>query len=222
MRRAQTALATVEELRGAYVPKQLRSVDTLNRIAIAGRELFLERDYEQVAVGDIAARAGISVGAFYTKFPSKERLVAFLVADLAAELRERIAIGLDPARWTGTPLHDIIGWYVDEMAKAFVRYRGLLRPATILARQTDDEELRAILKRFNLDVHGRFRTVLLESPAILARLRTAVTIDVMILTISSALREVLLYGEPVSRLSPGHREIIHEVKACAVAYLTCR
>ena len=42
------------------------------RLEEAGWPLLLERPYDEVAVDDICARAGLTKGAFYNRFSSKE------------------------------------------------------------------------------------------------------------------------------------------------------
>jgi AcrR family transcriptional regulator len=49
--------------------------ETHQRIYATAMGLFEEKGFEQVAVGQIAAGAGVSVPTFYAHFPSKEHLV---------------------------------------------------------------------------------------------------------------------------------------------------
>jgi AcrR family transcriptional regulator len=218
-RRPAPALATADELRGALPPKQIRSVDAIQRIAIAGRRLFDERDYDAVSVADIAAGAGMSVGAFYTRFPSKEHLVVHLIGDLADELAAAAHDELSADRLTGRTLADVVRLYFARMAEAFVRHRGVLRPATLIARQTQDAELRALLRRFNADMHGRIRALLLERLPGMPREIAAARIDMAILWSSAAMREVLLYGEPVSSLSRRDTVLVDELTRAVTLYL---
>jgi AcrR family transcriptional regulator len=62
----------------------------------AARELFMERDYEQVSTAEILARSGVSRGALYHHFPSKRDL--FLAVYEASEQR---VIGLIAAEAAG-------------------------------------------------------------------------------------------------------------------------
>lgn len=48
-----------------------------------GRELFFARGYDATSVEDIIVRAGISKGAFYHHFPSKEALLEALADEMA-------------------------------------------------------------------------------------------------------------------------------------------
>jgi AcrR family transcriptional regulator len=51
---------------------------TLNALLDAGRELFATRGYHETRINDVVEAAGLSHGAFYRYFDSKERLVQIL------------------------------------------------------------------------------------------------------------------------------------------------
>jgi AcrR family transcriptional regulator len=210
-----------EELRGAKAPRQLRSVDAMRRIAEAGRELFSTREFDEVSVSDIAAAAGISVGAFYLRFRSKEHLIAFLLGDVSAMLQEQVQRESDSAKWKGASLADVISWYLGAAAAAFVAHRGILRPAAIIARQTRDAELMELLTNFNATAHGRFRALMLERTHLITHPQPELALNMVLLWTSAALREALLYREPVSALGSADRtRLVSELTNGAIAYLT--
>ena len=55
--------------------RRQQAVESKNRIYEAAIALFAERGFEEASVKDIVARAGVSVGAFYHHFPSKEAIL---------------------------------------------------------------------------------------------------------------------------------------------------
>ena len=59
----------------------IRRAELLNRAA----GLFLQHGYENVSLNDLIADAGVSKGAFYHWFPSKDALVAALAERSARE-----------------------------------------------------------------------------------------------------------------------------------------
>ncbi|MCP4137639.1 MAG: TetR/AcrR family transcriptional regulator [bacterium] len=59
---------------GVRNPKQARSIEKRNRMISAGIELFAEKGFEDTASQEIAARAGVSVGTFYSYFKDKKAL----------------------------------------------------------------------------------------------------------------------------------------------------
>jgi AcrR family transcriptional regulator len=60
---------------------QTRSVETRKKIIEASQELFSRAGYDSASVADICRRAGISKGAFYHHFPSKQAVFLELLTD---------------------------------------------------------------------------------------------------------------------------------------------
>jgi AcrR family transcriptional regulator len=220
-RRSFPVLASPDEIPGALPPRQVRSVDATWQIAEAGQRLLLEREYEDVSVADIAAAAERSVGAFYTRFPTKEHLIVHLALGLTNELRAEAERALDPGALAGRSIAEVIELYFALAADSFIRYRGIIRPASLIARQTRDEAVRELIRRFNADVHGRFRDALLQRLAWKDPATALAQVNSMILWSSAALREVFLYGEPVSALSHTQSAFLRELVRAAASSLEC-
>lgn len=64
--------------------KKAQGAETKKRIYDTAEKLFAERDFGDVSVEDITDEAGITKGAFYVHFESKDALIALLLADYAA------------------------------------------------------------------------------------------------------------------------------------------
>ncbi len=65
----------------------------------AGVRLLDAHDHEQVSVTPLAQEAGISVGAFYQRFPNKEAFLGRLVHERMGAAERTLDRDLDPARW---------------------------------------------------------------------------------------------------------------------------
>ncbi len=63
------------------MPVQQRAEETRVRILEAAAECFAQRGYEAAGVAEICERAGVSKGAFYHHFPSKQDLFMALLND---------------------------------------------------------------------------------------------------------------------------------------------
>ena len=61
-----------------------QGAETKKRLYEISERLFSGRDYIDVSVEDITSEAGITKGAFYVHFESKDALIALLIADYAA------------------------------------------------------------------------------------------------------------------------------------------
>jgi AcrR family transcriptional regulator len=62
-----------------------RPEERRNELLDRAQELFFERGYDQTTVNDIIEKAGVSKGAFYHHFSSKEEMLEALAARLARE-----------------------------------------------------------------------------------------------------------------------------------------
>lgn len=79
------------------MPKRSASVaeDTRQSLIDAGRKLFSERGFSNAPTAEIAARAGVTEGAFFHHFSSKKALFSAVFESLERDLAER---ALDASR----------------------------------------------------------------------------------------------------------------------------
>jgi len=74
-----TRKATIATLAGARPRSQARSEKTLNAILDAAEELIADKGFDAASVDAISKRAGVTIGALYGRFESKEALLAGLL-----------------------------------------------------------------------------------------------------------------------------------------------
>jgi AcrR family transcriptional regulator len=153
-------------------PRQKRSEETLGRILNGARALLAEHDLDDIGVDQIAAAAGVSVGVLYTRFKSKDDLLAFLLSDLQerqiVDLRERLA----PERWQGVDLAARFDWLADQLTASAKAYPGLVRAifASLMSRRVTDATARNaqaidLLSGWLLQCGGEIRAADPESAA---------------------------------------------------------
>lgn len=75
-------------------PVQKRSRERVERMLAAATELIAERGSDALRMGEVAERAGVSIGSLYQFFPDKTALIGTLVERTNAESRRCIAEGL--------------------------------------------------------------------------------------------------------------------------------
>ena len=56
-------------------PRQARSIETYNRLLDAAEEILLTASFDDTPIAAIAARANVTIGAFYARFRDKEALL---------------------------------------------------------------------------------------------------------------------------------------------------
>ncbi|MDJ0789549.1 MAG: helix-turn-helix domain-containing protein [Myxococcota bacterium] len=80
---------------------QARGRATRERLLRAAEELFRRHGYAGTGVGDIAARAGASVGTLYHHFPDKRAMLLALIDDWGDRATARRRSDLDMERFLG-------------------------------------------------------------------------------------------------------------------------
>jgi AcrR family transcriptional regulator len=106
-------------------PKQARSQAKLDRLLLAGRELFETRGYDGTRIGDVVERAGTSVGVFYSRFSDKDGFLAAVrnhfFLEVAAETAE---LNARAAELGGV---ELIRAYITQGVRIFRHNAGLIR-----------------------------------------------------------------------------------------------
>ena len=171
-------------------PQQERSRRTELAIASALSALLREESFADISVADIAARAGVSVGGFYARFPSKDALLGLVELDILEEFERTAATELDPARFRGEGLSAIAHAYAALLVTSF-RARGpeIVQVLRYTRKGSATEER---LRAFNVAVHDRMRELL---SAHLGEIRGAdplLTINLGLFFASATAREAVL------------------------------
>jgi len=102
-------MQTIEKPR--KIPKQSRSVQTVEAILTATAQVLVARGYEGTTTGAVAERAGVSIGTLYQYFPNRESLIETLVRRHVDELLETVDRTLVDAQ--GQPLPDLLDRLVE-------------------------------------------------------------------------------------------------------------
>jgi len=146
-------------LRWVREPRQARSRETLDRILDAAEALVAEKGFEDATLAEIVARAESSVGAFYTRFQDKEGLLYALYERYLGEARATADDALEPGRWRGTPLPELLSAVVHFLVSIYRERSGLVR--AFVVRNRSDAEFRARQERLSHYVADKLGVVLL-------------------------------------------------------------
>ncbi len=82
-------------------PQQARSRETLRRLLRAARSVIGEEGFERAAIASIVERAGVSTGAFYKRFDSKDALLHAIHQETVEHNLAAMRRTFDPERWEG-------------------------------------------------------------------------------------------------------------------------
>jgi AcrR family transcriptional regulator len=106
---------------------QARSQETLERILEAAEEVLAEKDFDNATVGEIVRRAKSSVGALYARFNDKDSLLVVLHERFCEQAVATTEAVLDPARWKGASIAEILSTALPFVVHVYQQKRGLLR-----------------------------------------------------------------------------------------------
>lgn len=102
----------ISDLRWVRAGRQTRSQRTQEALLEAAEALVAEKGAEATSVVEVAARAGSSVGAVYHHFRDKRALLHALFERMAEQYRATLRAAVDPARWEGARVADILEGYL--------------------------------------------------------------------------------------------------------------
>jgi AcrR family transcriptional regulator len=116
-------------------PASGRKPDSLARLKLAARRLFVERGYHDTKPQDIAREAGLGHGTFYLHYPDKR--ACFLA--FVEEAREELDVYLRLRRVPGASLEERIGSTIAAIHDYSESHPGVLRAAMTDASLIDVE-----------------------------------------------------------------------------------
>ena len=209
---------TSQELRWIRPPQQARSQVTLDRILDAAEALVTEKGFEDTPVAEVVARAGSSVGAFYSRFRDKEGLLHALYERYLEQATATADFALDPQRWRGATVAGILTAVVRFLVSVYREQGGLIR-AFVLRNHTHPE-FRARQERLSHYVNTRLSALLLARSDEISHPSPARAAHFGLTLVFSTLESVLLFGEMRSgELALSDDALAEELTRAYLSYL---
>lgn len=87
--------ATVFLPNKARIPKQTRGIETKEKIVKSATKLFTEKGYHQTNARQIAARAKVAKGTFYSYFNNKKEVFAEIIESIFRNTSDKILLNLE-------------------------------------------------------------------------------------------------------------------------------
>ena len=132
-------MSTTDAQSGPRPPQQARSRETLSRILAAAEAELVARGADEVTIGAVARRAGVSVGAVYRRFEGKEQLLRAIKDRLLDRLESELATTLTS---TLSDLAEVVEVFTGTVADWMVEV-GPVLPELVGVRDPSDAESRA-------------------------------------------------------------------------------
>lgn len=201
-----------------HPPQQHRSQETLDRILDATEGVLEAKSFTDATLAEIMERAGMTVGAFYRRFPDNDALLQHMDERFFAEVRRRGDELLDPARWVGASVSDIVRAFAAEAVSIYRARRGLLRSLFLRAR--NDRVLQASASRVNEHLLAGLRAVLLPLAHEMRHPHPGRAIDLGYMVMIGALRETTLFDETWPKPTPADAvDLADELARVLLGYL---
>lgn len=201
-----------------HPPQQSRSQETLGRILDAAERVLEEKSFSDATLAEIMERAGVTVGAFYRRFPDKDALLHHLDERFFTEVRGHAEELLDPVRWKGASFARILPQLTHIAVPLFRMRRGLLR--TLFIRARTDAKIQASARELNGLFLSKLQTLTQERVAEVLHPNPVVAVDTGFRILVGALRETVVFGE-VWPAAPAMSDdqLAHELARSYLAYL---
>jgi AcrR family transcriptional regulator len=196
-------------------PQQTRSQATLDRILDAAESVLEEKSFGEATLAEIMDRAGVTVGAFYRRFPDKDALLHLLDNRFFAELHELAQTSLGEAKWEDATVPQIVHEFTSSAVQLYRERRGLLRSLFLRART--DPVIMQSAREVNAHYIDRLRTLLLARADQVRHPSPERAVELGFMILIGALRETVLFGE----VWPNAQRVVDEglAKELARAYL---
>lgn len=200
------------------VPRQRRSQESLERLIDAAEELIAADGLENVTVAGVVNKAGLSVGAFYARFPDKKALLYAVQDHFHNRLEPCIHAEMVERASTAPDLAEALACAIDTLVEHVLGERELSR--AFMTSSVFDPVLRARGERVNRERRQVFTSVLLAHRDEIGHDNPELAIDVAYGMYAAVVRGALVFG-PQHELyyDIADQTIIRELKQALTLYL---
>lgn len=139
---------------------QERGRQAVERLLSAAESILESGGPEAATVPAIAARAGMSVGNVYKRFPDKDSLFRAVYERFFAEALAANEFALDPAKWKDIPTTEVLSTLVTGMIEGYRSRRALVRALLLYAQTHSNARFRAHAEEIRVDTLGLFERLL--------------------------------------------------------------
>ena len=198
--------------------QQDRSRKTQAALLDAAEALFAEHGIGGATISDISSAAGCSIGAFYHHYRDKRAVQFALFERYATEYEETNRVALEPGRWDGATIGDILLAYVQVSLDNHRSLPARIRAGVELARAEADIASQLVKLRGMLD--SGIRNLLLARHEEIGHPDPEMAVTFVIDQLGSMLRARMLEPDMPTRFGQRPDEdFIRESMRSACAYL---
>lgn len=203
---------------GVREPRQERSADTLRRLADSARRTLEAKSFDETTLSELVAGAGVTTGAFYSRFEGKEALLDYLEREAYDDLRAHLVKATDQPK--AITLQEGIRQFLSAMAYLYREHGGTLRAIVLSSRSNPERNARRM--KFTGEMIAQGVAGILELEGRIRHPDPPRAVKIALLFATAALRDVLLFDEDwVARSGDvlTDTELIDELTSAVLAYL---
>lgn len=198
--------------------RQARSQETLERLLDSAEALISDKGFDDVTVAEIAARAGFSVGAVYSRFRDKRGVLHSLQDRFVDEANLTIDDAFDPEHWQGARIEEIISEVNVFLVEIHRERRGVLRE--LLSRTKSEASMVERKERLVAHIGEHLESLLMARVERIRHPNPATAIRFGLRLILSTLEQAVLFDEPGAYGVPHSDErLAEELTRAYLAYL---
>ncbi|HEY4304712.1 MAG TPA: helix-turn-helix domain-containing protein [Gemmatimonadaceae bacterium] len=178
-------------------PQQTRSIETFNRMLDAAEDLLCSVSFDEMTIADVAAKARVTIGAFYARFRDKEALLRQLeqrMNDDFLALNDENSGDLEQVSFDGMVLS-----HHRRLIAVYRRRRGIAR--ALVLRSHSDGALKRRLDKLSNRTLPEFARAIRKNAAI-DHPHPERAIRFALVAVRSVCREVVLFREGWPDASP--------------------
>jgi AcrR family transcriptional regulator len=204
--------------------RQERSRTTLARLLDAAEEALEAKGLAAATVPEIAARAGMSVGVVYRRFPDKDALLRGVFERFFTTATAQNRAALEPARWSGRGVTEIIHAIVTSMVTSYRQRRGLLSALVLYVEMHDDVRFRQSANELMNAASADIVALLTMTPRSreIRHPDPALAIELVLVMLGSTLRRVILSAGLTHGREMSDSALAAELERAFLAYLGVR
>lgn len=108
-------------------PSQQRSRETLQRVLVTARELFIKQGFNETKIADISRQAKVSVGSIYNLFPDKHSIFRALYEYYRTAREAQICDMAEQPHWHTGQAIEVIRFHIEIVFSSSREDAGFLR-----------------------------------------------------------------------------------------------
>lgn len=174
---------------------QDRGRRTRERLLNAAERTLESAGLEGATVPVIAARAGVSVGNVYKRFPDKDSLLRAVYVRFFGDALAGNEFALDPAKWEGVPTAEVLSTLMMGMLEGYRSRRALIRSLLLYAQTHPNAEFRSHAEDLRLRSLELFDRLLRDRRADIGHPHPERAIRFVVMLIGHALENAVISEE---------------------------